>query len=418
MSAMVFRSTLVWIRSGRGIFNFPTPTPRGNFLKNDKRSLFGRSFVLAVFIIEYPHMAKIIGSIYRGVLKPILFLFDAEKVHDAFTSVGVFLGKYKTMRTITRALFAYKNPRLEQTVLGIKFANPIGLSAGFDKDAKMIGIMPEVGFGFAEVGSITGEPCDGNPKPRLWRLPNLGALVVHYGLKNEGCEKIAARLKEKKFKIPIGTNVAKTNNVACAETEAGIADYAKAFAAFVDIGDYFTVNISCPNAYGGEPFVDPIRLDLLLARLDSIPTKKPVFLKLSPDLANETLDALIAVCAKHRVQGFICTNLTKEKKNENEIRLKGGLSGRVVKQLSDDQIAYIYNKTKGRYVIIGCGGVSSAKDAFHKIQLGATLVELVTGMIFEGPQVVGEINHGLVRLMDQHGFKNISEVIGTAEKNI
>ena len=373
-------------------------------------------------------MAKLIGSIYRRVLKPILFLYDAEKVHDAFTSIGVFLGKYKTMRAITRWLFAYKNPRLEQTVMGIKFANPIGLSAGFDKDAKLTDIMPEVGFGFEEVGSITGEPCEGNPKPRLWRLPKLGALVVHYGLKNEGCEKIAAWLATKKFKIPIGTNIAKTNNVACAETQAGIADYAKAFDALKDIGDYFTVNISCPNAYGGEPFTDPARLDRLLTRLDVIFTKKPVFLKFSPDLATERLDALIEVCSHHRVHGFICTNLTKEKKSalggsasggeQNEIRLKGGLSGRMVKKLSDDQIAYIYNKTKGKYVIIGCGGVFTAKDAFHKIQLGATLVELITGMIYEGPQLIGEINRGLVRLLDKHGFKTINEAVGTAEKNI
>ena len=368
------------------------------------------------FHIEYGYMAKLIGSVYRRVLKPILFLFDAEQVHDLFTSIGIFLGQFKTTRAMTRWLFAYRNPRLEQTVLGISFSNPIGLSAGFDKDARLTAIMPEVGFGFEEVGSITGEPCEGNPKPRLWRLPNLGSLVVHYGLKNEGCAKIAARLAAKKFKLPIGTNVAKTNNVACAETQAGIADYAKAFGALKDIGDYFTVNISCPNAYGGEPFVDPVRLDLLLARLDSIPTKKPIFLKFSPDLNNETLDALLVVCAKHRVHGFICTNLTKEKKDENEIRLKGGLSGRMVKQLSDDQIAYIYNKTAGKYVIIGVGGVSSAKDAFRKIQLGATLIELVTGMIFEGPQLVGEINRGLVRLMDQHGFKNISEAVGTLNK--
>jgi dihydroorotate dehydrogenase len=358
-------------------------------------------------------MAKVVGSIYRKALKPILFLFDAEKVHDAFTSVGIFLGKYKTMRAITRWLFAYKNSRLEQTVLGIKFANPVGLSAGFDKDAKLTDIMPEVGFGFEEVGSITGEPCEGNPRPRLWRLPKLGALVVHYGLKNEGCAHIAARLASKKFKLPIGTNVAKTNNVACAETETGIMDYAKAFNMLKNIGDYFTVNISCPNAYGGEPFTDPVRLDRLLARLDAIPTKKPVFLKFSPDLPNDRLDALIDVCGRHRVQGFICTNLTKEKKDENEIRLKGGLSGRMVKKLSDDQIAYIYNKTQGKYIIIGCGGVSSAKDAFHKIQLGATLVELITGMVFEGPQLIGEINRGLVKLMDRHGFKTISDAIGT-----
>ncbi len=363
-------------------------------------------------------MAKIIGAVYRKALKPILFLFDAEQVHDWFTAVGVFLGKYKFTRAITRRLFSYKNPRLEQMVAGIKFVNPIGLSAGFDKDAKMTDIMLEVGFGFTEVGSITGEPCEGNSKPRLWRLPQLKALVVHYGLKNDGCEKISVRLANKKFKIPVGINIAKTNNVACADTETGIADYAKAFNAFKDIGDYFTVNISCPNAYGGEPFTDPVRLDLLLTQLDAIPTKKPVFLKLSPDLTPQKLDPLLEVSSRHRVHGFICTNLTKEKKEENDIRLKGGLSGKMVQKLSDDQIAYIYKKAQGKYIIIGCGGVFSAEDAFRKIQLGATLVELITGMIFEGPQLIGEINRGLVALLDKNGYKNISEAVGTAYKNI
>ena len=360
----------------------------------------------------------VIGFLYRNILKPILFLFDAEQVHDWFTAAGVFLGKFKFTRALTRGLFAYKNPRLEQTVLGIRFANPIGLSAGFDKDAKLTDIMPEVGFGFEEGGSITGEPCEGNPKPRLWRLPLLKSLVVHYGLKNEGCEKIAARLAPKKFKFVIGTNVAKTNNVACAETEAGIADYAKAFEAMKEIGDYFTVNISCPNAYGGEPFTDPARLDLLLARLDAIPTKKPVFLKLSPDLSGEKLDALLEVCSRHRVHGFICTNLTKEKKEENDIRLKGGLSGMMVQKLSDEQISYIYKKTAGKYIIIGVGGVFSAEDAFRKIQLGATLVELITGMIFQGPQLIGEINRGLVNLLDKNGYKSIAEAVGSFSKNI
>ena len=347
-----------------------------------------------------------------------MFLFDAEKIHDLFTAVGVLLGKSKITRWKTRWLFSYQNPRLERTVLGIKFVNPIGLSAGFDKDAKLTDIMPEVGFGFTEVGSITGEPCEGNPKPRLWRLPQLRSLVVHYGLKNEGCEKIAARLSTKKFKIPIGTNIAKTNNVACAETEAGINDYAKAFTELKDIGDYFTVNISCPNAYSGEPFTDPARLEALMTRLDAIPTVKPIFLKLSPDLAGEKLDAIIDVCGRHRVHGFICTNLTKEKKEEHDIRLKGGLSGMLVQKLSDDQIAYVYKKTQGKYIIIGVGGVFSAEDAFRKIQLGATLVELITGMIFQGPQLIGEINKGLVRLMDKNGYKSISEVVGSASKNI
>ncbi len=363
-------------------------------------------------------MAKLIGFLYRNILKRLLFLFDAEAVHDFFGAVAVFLGKYWWTRAATRRLFCFESERLRQSVLGINFDNPVGLSAGFDKDAKKIDIMAPVGFGFVEIGSVTGEPCEGNPKPRLWRLPQLKSLVVHYGLKNEGCEKIAARIKGKKFAIPLGVNVAKTNNVECADTEKGVADYAKAFDKMKDIGDYFTVNVSCPNAYGGEPFTDPERLDMLLGRLDAIETKKPVFLKLSPDLAGEKLDALIAVCDKHRVHGFICTNLTKERKGEKDIRMKGGLSGKMVQKLSDEQIGYVYKKTGGKYVIIGCGGIFSAEDAFRKIQLGASLVELITGMIFEGPQLIGEINRGLVRLMDKHGYKNISEAVGTKIPNI
>jgi dihydroorotate dehydrogenase len=361
-------------------------------------------------------MHKPIGFLYRNLLKPILFLFDAEDVHDAFTAVGAFLGRYGLTRRLTSALFSYKNPRLEQTVLGIKFANPIGLAAGFDKDAKMIDIMPEVGFGFMEIGSVTGEPCVGNPRPRLWRLPQLKSLAVHYGLKNDGCEKIAARAKGKTFGIPVGVNVAKTNNVECADTEKGIADYAKAFETMKDIGAYHTVNISCPNAYGGEPFNDPARLEMLLTRLDGIATPKPVFLKLSPDASGEKLDALIEVCGRHRVHGFVCTNLTKERKGEADIRMQGGLSGKMVQKLSDDQIAYIYGKYGKKYVIVGCGGVFTSEDAFRKIRLGASLVQLVTGMIFQGPQMVGEVNRGLVRLLEKNGFKHVAEAIGDAHR--
>jgi dihydroorotate dehydrogenase len=361
-------------------------------------------------------MASIIAFLYKSILKPILFRFDAEKVHDAFIAIGAFLGGHQNTRSITRAFFAYKNPALEQNVLGISFANPVGLAAGFDKDAKMTDIMPAVGFGFAEIGSVTGEPCEGNLKPRLWRLPNLKSLAVHYGLKSEGGERIAARLSGKKFAIPIGVNIAKTNSVACAETEAGIADYAKVMTFFAEknIGDYFTVNVSCPNAYGGEPFIDPERLNRLMTRLDAVSTDKPVFLKLSPDIVGKNLDALLEVCGRHRVHGFVCTNLTKEKKEENDTRLKGGLSGKVVQRLSDDQISYIYKKNGKKYLIIGVGGIFSAADAFRKIQLGASLVELVTGMIYEGPQLVGEINRGLVKLLEKNGFKNISEAVGTA----
>ena len=315
-------------------------------------------------------------------------------------------------------MFSYQNKMLEQKVLGINFKNPVGLAAGFDKNAQLTDILPSVGFGFAEVGSITGEACDGNPKPRLWRLKNSKGLLVWYGLKNNGCEVLSKKLKKRKFKIPIGINVAKTNSPDTVETEKGIDDYTKAFEKFTNIGAYYTINISCPNTYGGQPFTDVERLDRLLARIDKIPTKKPIFLKLSPDLTNKELDEIISVCRKHRVHGFICSNLSKNRTNK-QIKDKipsteGGMSGKIVEKLSNEVISHLYKKTKGNYVIIGLGGVFCAEDAYKKIKLGVSLVQLITGMIFEGPQVISEINLGLVRLLERDGFENISQAIGSS----
>lgn len=350
----------------------------------------------------------IVRFFYKNFLKPFFFLLDPEFVHDRITLTGRFLGSNFLTRGLATAFFSYSNPALEQNILGIRFKNPIGLAAGFDKDALLTDILPSVGFGFAEVGSITGEPCKGNPKPRLWRLKNSKSLVVYYGLKNEGSEKISQRLKDKKFAIPIGTSIAKTNSADTVETAQGIADYVKAFKKFTDIGAYFTINISCPNAYGGLPFTDAKRLDLLLSQIDKLATKKPIFLKMSPDLSEKELDEILGVVKKHKVSGFISTNLTKNLK----VAEKGGLSGKLVENLANRQIKMIYQKTKGKYVIIGCGGVFSAKDAYKKIKLGASLVQLVTGMIFEGPQLIGEINQGLVKLLQQDSFTNISQAIG------
>ena len=349
-----------------------------------------------------------ISFLYKNFLKPFFFLFDPEMVHDLMILAGQILGSNFLTRKITSLFFSYSNPALEQNILGIKFKNPIGLSAGFDKDALLTDILPSVGFGFEEVGSITGEKCSGNPKPRLWRLKDLKSLIVYYGLKNKGCEEIAARLKNKKFEFPIGTSIAKTNCADTVDTEKGIADYVKAFKAFAKIGAYFTINISCPNAFGGQPFTDAKRLGLLLTQLDKIATKKPIFLKMSPDLTDKELDNIIAVSKKHKVHGFVCTNLTKNPK----ITEKGGLSGKLVENLANNLIKKVYQKTKGKYVIVGVGGVFSAEDAYKKIKLGASLVELITGMIFEGPQVISEINQGLVKLLQKDGYKNISGAIG------
>jgi dihydroorotate dehydrogenase len=360
---------------------------------------------------------SLVRFFYVNLLKPIYFRQDPEDVHDAMTRMGEWLGRWWVLRKTVSSAFSFSHSMLAQDILGIHFSNPIGLAAGFDKDALLTDILPSVGFGYEEVGSITGEPCEGNPKPRLWRLPKSSALVVYYGLKNEGSEKVAARLRNKKFKFPIGTSIAKTNSVATVDTQAGINDYVKAFREFVDIGDYFTVNISCPNAFGGEPFTDPVKLEGLLAEVDKIPTKKPIFIKLSPDLSEEQLTAVLDVCARHRVQGFISSNLTKKRDNKNilekDVPAQGGISGRVVMDLSNAQIRFIYKKTGGKYIIVGCGGIFTAHDAYEKIKAGASLLQLITGMIFEGPQAVGEINRGLVELLKKDGHKNISEAIGT-----
>jgi dihydroorotate dehydrogenase subfamily 2 len=362
----------------------------------------------------------LIAWLYKHIAKPFFFRQDPEKVHDRMTAIGEFLGRYAATKWITSQLFRYDNSSLGQTILGIRFSNPTGLAAGFDKNAQLTDILPSVGFGFEEIGSITGETCEGNAKPRLWRLPESKGLVVNYGLKNDGCEAIALRLGSKTFDFPIGTSIAKTNSRATVEVEAGIADYEKAFRAFSYIGQYFTINVSCPNAFGGEPFTDPSRLELLLARLDAIQTEKPIFLKLPVDLSIAELDALVAVAGRHRVHGIILSNLTK-KRDRSEIKseeisgiTKGGISGKPTFDASNSLIKHLYKTTGSRFVIIGCGGIFSAEDAYEKIIRGASLVQLVTGMIFEGPQLIGEINRGLVSLIERDGFKNIKDVVGSA----
>ena len=359
---------------------------------------------------------KYIGFFYRNILKRIFFLIDPEVVHDRTIRMGKILGSNFITRDLVSLKLGYSNIKLRQNILGIEFSNPIGLAAGFDKNAELFKVLPSVGFGFEEVGSITGERCEGNPKPRLWRLKKSKGLVVHYGLKNEGCKVLSEKLRGKKFKFPVGISIAKTNCKETVDTTKGINDYFKAYKAFRDIGDYYTINISCPNAYGGEPFTDDKKLDKLFKKLDSIPRSKPVFLKISPDLSKNEVDGIIKVAKKYKIDGFVCTNLTKKRGNkkiiDDDIPEKGGISGNVMKDLSNDMIKYIYSKTKGEFIIIGCGGVSNAVDAYVKIRLGASLVQLITGMIFEGPQLISDINLGLVKLLERDGFDNISEAIG------
>jgi len=369
---------------------------------------------------HYSHMGMIFRALthplYKSIAKPIFFRRDPEDVHDGMTKLGAFLGRHAITRAFTRFAFAYQNPRLTQTIHGITFPNPVGLAAGFDKNAELVDIMGAVGFGWVEVGSMTGEPCPGNAKPRLWRLPKSQSLMVYYGLKNDGAEALAKKLHGRAFDIPVGASVAKTNSPDACTTEAGIADYAKAFRLMEPVAKHMTVNISCPNTFGGEPFADPIRLEALLKELDTIPTEKPVFLKLPADISLPELDALVEVAKKHRVHGLISSNLTKDRTNPNikdvNVPDKGGMSGKLSEPNANKQLEHLARTTNKRFILVGVGGIFSAEDAYKKIRLGASLVQLITGMIFEGPQLIGDINAGLAKFLERDGFKNISEAVG------
>jgi dihydroorotate dehydrogenase len=358
----------------------------------------------------------IIKPLYKSCLKPILFKFSPERMHRDFVNIGWFLGSNCITRGLTSLIFNYKNEMLNQTILDIDFENPIGLAAGFDKNLKMTKIIGKVGFGYTEVGSVTAKSYVGNEGKHLWRLVKSESLVVYYGLMNDGVQKLRKRLLGKRS-LPIGVSVAKTNCKETVDPVLGVEDYVEGFTVMQPVSDYVTINISCPNAHGGLAFTDPKLLDSLLSKIDKI-KNKPVFLKMAPDLSKAELDEVLKVCDKHKVDGLILTNLTKKRNlrkvfdNELEGLDKGGVSGQALKDMSDETLKYVYRKTKGKYVLVGCGGIATAEDAYRKIKLGASLLQLITAMIFEGPTVLKEINSGLAKLLEKDGFKNISEAVG------
>lgn len=353
------------------------------------------------------------------LVRNIMFKFDAERVHDTFTLIGKKTGE-TPLRRVVSLVCNYSHPSLNVEVAGIGFSNPVGLAAGFDKNAVLTGITPSLGFGFEEVGSITAEPSEGNPRPRLWRLPKDKSIVVNYGLCNEGAEVIRKRL-DKEFNIPIIVSVARTNKP-MTENES-VKDYVKGFKKLHKYGKCTTINVSCPNVADSQPFCYPNKLPKLLREINKCKMNKPVFLKLKPDMSKKDIDSVLKVIAEYKwITGLILTNLSKDRSSlrssKSDLSKVGGgsLSGLAVQKKSDDMIRYIYKKTKGKYVIIGLGGIFTAEDAYRKIRNGASLVQLITGIIYEGPGVVKNINKGLVRLLRRDGFKNISEAVGVDVK--
>lgn len=367
-------------------------------------------------------------ALYR-VARPVIFLMEPEQAHYAMKRVGVFLGSNFVTRFITSLLFNYQNKMLNITVDGVSYRNPVGLSAGFDKDGELTKIYPSLGFGLAELGSFTGEVCPGNPGRRLFRMVKSRSIVVWYGLNNQGAEKIAARLSKADFgKLRVGINAAKSNITPEFDLQDSIDDYVKTLTAFKDIGDYFTINISCPNTQDGEPFVKRDYLDALLSQVNEKIrplTDRPIYVKLAADLELDEVNTIVDAVVDHGFQGVVLTNLAKPEHNTEHLPEeyptkkgllpsgKGAMSGRPLQRISTNMIRHVYRRTRGEITIIGVGGVSSAKDAYEKITSGASLLHMITTMIFDGPQNINEISRGLVTLLKRDGFSSVGEAIGS-----
>lgn len=352
---------------------------------------------------------KIINFFYTKIIKPIFFLFDAETIHDSCTKIGVLLGGYNLTRLKTKVLFSFSHPANATTLNGILFPNKVGLAAGFDYNGDLTGILPSVGMGFHTIGSVTYLPYEGNKKPRLGRFPESKSLLVNKGLKSLGAKVIAQKLSGIQFQIPTGISIASTNTLFNSDEEQ-ILDILKTFTIFENSNvahAYYELNISCPNTFGGEPYTTPNRLRVLLEAIEKLKITKPIFVKMPIDQSKiETLELLNVIDA-HTIAGVILGNLTKDKNNPDVTKTdrekwktaNGNLSGKPTWNRSNELIQLTRRNFGKRFTIIGTGGVFNGADAVLKMKLGADMVQLITGMIFEGPQTIGEIN---LKLAQEH----------------
>jgi len=367
----------------------------------------------------------ITGILYRNIIKPILFLFPADDVHAFFLKSGNFLGRFSFMKCTTKKLFCYDNKILNQKVSGINFKNPIGLAAGFDYDADLIGILPSVGFGYHTIGTVTDLPYQGNPRPMLGRLPKSKSLLVNKGFKSMGMESVLKKVGNPQKEIPLGISIGSTNR-SYKDIDEMIGDIISSFkkVLFNTNFDYFELNISCPNLINNEclteKFDTPVGLSKLLGRLLEAGINKPLFIKMYLEKNTEETLALTEVASKFPyVTGLIFSNLVKNRDNpkfnkeEIENAGKGNFSGKPTEEITNNLIGEVYKKYKNRFIIIGCGGVFTGQDAYEKIKLGASLIQMITGMIYQGPQQIGLINKELSALLVKDGYKNVNEAIGS-----
>jgi dihydroorotate dehydrogenase len=345
-----------------------------------------------------------------SLIKPLLFKFDPEGVHYFVTANLKRFNRFPGGGALSRSLWDVQHPQLEKEVFGLKFKNPVGLAAGFDKNGELMGEMANLGFGFVEVGTVTPLPQSGNDKPRMFRLPSDSALINRMGFNNLGVDVVAERLASfrktatgKNKQLIIGGNIGKNK---ITPNEDAVSDYIKCFDRLFDVVDYFVVNVSSPNTPGLRALQEKEPLMALLNTLQQRNSKngisRPVLLKIAPDLTNEQLDDIVEIVQGTGIAGIIATNTTISREDlvsadslKNEI---GGLSGKPLTQRSTEVIKYLSQKSKGAFPIIGVGGIHSADDAIEKLNAGASLVQLYTGFIYEGPGLIKRINK---KILDQ-----------------
>lgn len=338
------------------------------------------------------------------LVKPLFFSLDPETAHYTVTGgLKTFLQIWGSKK-LMKASFSYEDPALERTVFGVKFKNPVGLAAGFDKNAEYLKEMASLGFGFIEIGTVTPRPQPGNDKPRMFRLPKDEALINRMGFNNQGVDVAALRLKyfTERNGLVIGGNIGKNKTT---PNEEAVNDYVICFDKLFEYVDYFVVNVSSPNTPGLRDLQEkePLKhiLNTLQERNEKHETTKPIMLKIAPDLTNSQLDDIVEIVLDTKIAGVIATNTTIQRdglrSDVSLINEAGGVSGKPLAVRSTEVIRYLSEKSNQRFPIIGVGGIHSAADALAKLQAGASLVQIYTGMIYEGPQLVKQICKRLVK---------------------
>tara|TARA_R110002124_G_scaffold145631_3_gene310935 strand:+ start:1578 stop:2600 length:1023 start_codon:yes stop_codon:yes gene_type:complete len=336
---------------------------------------------------------------YKAIIRPILFCFDPEKVHHFTFSLIRNISKLPGFKSLFKKMYLVEDQKLERKLFGLTFKNPVGLAAGFDKDAKLYNELSNFGFGFIEIGTLTPKAQDGNPKKRLFRLKEDSAIINRMGFNNGGVDEAVERLKKNKG-VLIGGNIGKNK---ITPNENAVEDYKICFDALFDYVDYFVVNVSSPNTPNLRALQEKEPLTNLLKALQVLNFQKlktkPILLKIAPDLTNEQLIDIIDIVSTTKIDGVISTNTTISRDdltsdNKSEI---GGLSGKPLTNRSTEVIRFLAEKSNKAFPIIGVGGIHSAKDALEKLEAGADLVQLYTGFIYEGPKLIKEINKALIK---------------------